>query len=194
MRFFESPPETITIDGITYKIDTDFRTWIEFQNIVTKNNTDDEKAADLLGFMEKLGLPFSKEALDAIVEFFRGGDTSRPKTSEKKQTYSFESDGSLIFSAFLTQYDVDLINVNMHWWKFKSMFSGLNDTHMISKVMWARGANISDLSDSMKDYAKSIRESYPLDVDNSVNKMTLEERNQRWLDYVARRFEEAYKG
>lgn len=190
MRFFEAPPEEIYIDGIAYHIDTDFRVWIEFQNLITQNISDEEKTANLIFFIQKMGLPFSENTLSAIIEFFKGGEPDKPKTENKNPAYDFESDGSLIFSAFLTQYKFDLTDVKMHWWKFKSLFSGLNDEHMISKVMWARTTDKSKLSKEMKEYADKINEAYPI---KGRAKMTVEERNKQWMDYVKRRFEEAEK-
>lgn len=191
MRFFESPPEYLTIDGVQYPIDTDFRTWIRFQQIITQQKTDEEKTADLLQFIAALGLPFSDNTLSAMVEFFKAGDISKAKES-KGPVYNFETDGSLIFSAFLTQYNQDLTTEKMHWWRFKSMFSGLSDQHMITKVMWARGADKSKMSKEMREYAEALCAAYP--IEEEKRKMTLEERNQGMRDYIARRYEETKKG
>ena len=193
MSFFESPHESLIIDGIEYPIDTDFRVWIEFQNLMLKKNTQEEKAADLCFFISEQSLPFSENTLNAIIEFFKGGDNKKSKVENKPPSYDFDTDGSLIYSAFLTQYDIDLTEVKMHWWKFKALFGSLEENHIISKVMWARNADTKGMSKQMKDYVKSLNESYPLDVDKSVYKMTLQERNQRWIGYVNRRFEEAKK-
>lgn len=194
MSLYQSPPEVLEIDGKTYPIDTDFRTWIRFQSIMVKDNTDEEKTADLLQFISELGLPFSEmplqKTLAAIVDFYTAGDSRRTE-ERKKPTYNFETDSNFIFSAFLTQYGADLMQEKIHWWKFKAMFSSLSQDHMISKIMWARGADTKDMSEDMKKYVEDIRKHYPLST-NTVytRKMTLEERNQKWLDYVAKRFEE----
>ena len=172
MSFFETPPEQLTIDGVNYPIDTDFRTWIKFQNIIISNKSDDEKTADLIYYISEMGLPFSENTIKSMVEFFKGGEIRKPKTDNKKIAYDFETDGSLIYSAFLTQYNFDLISEKMHWWKFKSLFSGLDDSHMISKIMWARTADQSKMSKEMKEYANKLRENYPLNVNNNQHKMT----------------------
>lgn len=192
MSLYQSPPEALEIDGVKYPIDTDFRTWIEFQSIITKNNTTDEKTADLLQFIADLGLPFSEDTFTALIDFFSGGDNRKSNGDKsKKQAYDFDTDSSLIFSAFLTQYKTDLTTEKIHWWKFKAMFASLSKEHMISTVMWARTADTKDMSKAMKDYVADINKSYPLDVNNSVHKMTLEERNKMWFEYVERRYKEA---
>ena len=194
MSLYQSPPEALEIDGVQYPIDTDFRTWIEFQSIITKNNSTEEKTADLLQFIAALGLPFSENTFTALIDFFSGGDKRKSNGDKsKKQAYDFDTDSSLIFSAFLTQYKTDLTTEKIHWWKFKAMFASLSKEHMISTVMWARTADTKDMSKAMKDYVADINKSYPLDVNNSVHKMTLEERNKMWFEYVERRYKEAQK-
>ena len=190
MRFFEPPPSSLIIDGKEYPIDTDFRTWIKFQQIITKKNSQEQKTADLLQFIAALGLPFSENTLNAMVDFFRAGDIPRGNKEPQDAIYNFETDGSLIFSAFLTQYQCDLTLGHMHWWIFKSMFSGLSDEHMITKVMWARSANKAKMSKEMREYAEALCEAYPLE---RKEKMTLEERNQKMRDYIAKRYEETKK-
>lgn len=194
MSLYQSPPDFLMIDGNRYDIDTDFRAWIGFQSIMTKNNSNDEKAADLLNFIMEMGLPFSESTLDAVLWFFKAGEDKKTPETAKNPSYDFDIDSAMIFSAFLTQYNVDLTVEKIHWWKFKAMFSSLSKDHMISTVMWARNADTSEMSKSMKDYVYDIRRSYPLSVDKPVHKMTLEERNQKWIDYVTRRFEEKKKG
>lgn len=193
MRLFETPPESLIIDGVEYPIDTDFRRWIEFQTIMTSENTNDEKTADLIQFISDLGLPFSEGTLPAIIDFFSGGEKRKTNDSQKK-AYDFELDSSLIFSAFMTQYAMDLTTEHIHWWKFKAMFSSLSEEHIISKIMWARTADTSKMSKEMKGYAERLRSAYPLSVGENGHKMTLQERNKKWVEYVARRFEETQKG
>ena len=47
MSLYREPPETITIDGVLYPVDTDFRRWIEFQGILLAKEEDGRKAERL---------------------------------------------------------------------------------------------------------------------------------------------------
>lgn len=192
MNFYESPPDFLEIDNKKYYIDTDFRIWIKFFKILIQNNNEDEKTANLIFFIQEMGLPFSKNTLNAILNFFKGGEIDRHTIRTKECIYDFETDSSLIFSAFLTQYNKDLTTEKIHWWKFKSLFSGLDDNHMISKVMWARNADTKGMSKEMRKYVKSLKDAYPLNY-NSIPNITLEERNRKMIDYVRERFKEAQK-
>lgn len=186
---YQSPPEELTIDVVKYPIDTDFRTWIKFQNIIIKKNTDEQKTADLLQFIADLGLPFSENTLKALLDFFTGGDTKPKKQEQTPPAYDFETDSNFIYTAYLTQYRIDLSQEKMHWWKFKAMFSSLSQEHTISKIMWARSADTKDMSDDMKEYISKIKNNYPLPSDNIVyKKITAEEHHKEMIENVKRRY------
>ena len=70
MSLYREPPETITVEGVKYAVETDFRMWISFQSIMTGRAGDEEKAAQVYALMERLGLPASEAALEAMVDFF----------------------------------------------------------------------------------------------------------------------------
>lgn len=189
MNLYETPPEYIVINGQKYNIDTDFRTWIKFQNILLSEKSNDEKTADLLAFVASLGLPFLEETLKAITVFFAGGEKKHKSEKNKQPMYNFETDSPLIFSAFLTQYRIDVSSEKMHWWKFKELFSTLSSEHIISEVIWARGANTSDMDANTKKRVQTLRKAYPLHT-TKKHKMTAEERLRGWKEYAERRYKE----
>lgn len=57
MSLYREPPESVTVQGKEYPIETDFRRWIEFQGMLVAKEDDVKKAERLCGFMESLGLP-----------------------------------------------------------------------------------------------------------------------------------------
>ena len=72
MSLYREPPETITIDGVLYPVDTDFRRWIEFQGILLAKEEDGRKAERLCEFMTSLGLPPSNDTLESRKETSTG--------------------------------------------------------------------------------------------------------------------------
>lgn len=51
----------------------------------------------------------------------------------------YELDGDLIYSAFLGQYGIDLLEVEeLHWHKFLALIRGLNDSTKLREVMGYR--------------------------------------------------------
>lgn len=78
MSLYQAPPETITVNGWEYPVDTDFRFWMEFQSIILSGGQEQERAERLAGFMDRLGLPSSREALDAMLTFYTAESKEKP--------------------------------------------------------------------------------------------------------------------
>lgn len=109
-------PETVEIEGTEYAIETNFRTFILFEMMMQDPDLSDaEKARQGL----ELVYPEIPENLDAAVDgllwFYAGGKRWREKragavegTTGVQRIYSFEHDDDYIYSAFLTQYHIDL--------------------------------------------------------------------------------------
>lgn len=96
-----------------------------------------------------------EEAINKIVWFYKCGKEDKKQGGEtnqaQKQIYSFEYDAEYIYSAFLSQYGIDLQDEkNLHWWKFKAMFQGLNDNNEIVKIMGYRALNLNEIKDKQQ--------------------------------------------
>lgn len=72
----DKTPDTITVSGVDYKINTDFRVWIKFELILT-NQIDDTLSAEILAEIQKLVFrtpcPMNEETVEAILNFYRCG-------------------------------------------------------------------------------------------------------------------------
>jgi hypothetical protein len=125
---------------------------------------------------EKLQLALDLFYVDKIIDFnsaFKnivwfyacGQDIKESKSSENyKQIYSFEYDAEYIFSAFLSQYNIDLNSIKyMHWWKFRALFTGLNEDHLFSKIMSYRAMDLSKIKDKeQRKYYRKLKLKYRL--------------------------------
>ena len=183
-------PSTLNVGGINYEINCDFRTSILFElmmqdRLVSKK--DKLKIAIELYFKE---VPLNlEEAINKIVWFYKCGKEDKKHTGEasqtQKQIYSFEYDADYIYSAFLSQYGIDLQDVyNLHWWKFKAMFQGLNDENEIVKIMGYRAINLNEIKDKQqKAHYRKLKKLYKL-PDNR----TEEEKEQMVVDAFASLF------
>lgn len=189
--------KTISILGVEYPLDTDFRNWIHFQQIlINKKLTDDEKAASLIDFIEKLGLPFFQETLEGIMRFFIGdtkGKTEQETDSsndDNKIHYCFEKDFEYIYSAFLEQYNIDLIEIEeLHWYKFKALFKTLNDNCMFSKIIHYRSVDIQSIPKEQQDFYKKMKKMFALDEQPKRIKTT-EEYHKSIIDKYNKQYKE----
>ena len=153
-------PQCITVCGSEYAINTDFRTWIEFEELMLEGSKANETFARAILLcmrtqdIVKTSLPPSlEETLKALSDFYfcrTAGtqETQRSAAAGGKRLYSFSKDASLIYAAFLQQYGIDLAASNMHWWKFRALFSALSGDLKICSVMKIRSAELSEISDS----------------------------------------------
>ena len=151
------------------KVDTNFRSFILFELLMQDNTIDEtEKIFLAIRLFFKEPIDDIRKMLNAILWFYRCGEeeniTKNIKEGEnkkQKQIYSFEYDSKLIYSAFWSQYKLDLNEVDyLHWFKFRAMFDGLNDGNRICEIMSYRAIDLSQIKDkeTKKKYRKLQRQ------------------------------------
>lgn len=177
---FTAPPESLLIDGAEYKIDTDFRRWVEFYRIA-------KKGGDLEEFFNSMGLPFSESAAKAVCDFFSGPlEYGSGGSSNGPKTFDFDVDAEAIYSAFYGAFRIDLTNERIHWWKFMALFRSLPQDCEMCRIMHYRAVKLKDVPKDQRKFYSEMKARYSL-VEKSG--MTLEERNED----MKRRVDEAYR-
>ena len=132
----KSLPNTVNVDGRDFSIYTDFRLWMRFENSIANI----ENGRVDISYLFKNDMPISCDR-SSLFAFSRPySELPRDVGRSLAQTYSFSLDGDYIYSAFLGQYGIDLIDIEeLHWHKFLAMFRGLNDSTMMAHIMSYRG-------------------------------------------------------
>ncbi len=162
-------PMGLEVCGEFLTIRTDFRVSILFEMMMEDRGLSDveklECAVDL--YFEKAPKNF-EEAISKVVWFYKCGKENEEGGNGKnevkqKQIFSFEHDAQYIYSAFMSQYGIDLQDVNMHWWKFKALFDGLSDTTEFVKIMGYRSVNLASIKDKeQKAHYRKLKQIYRL--------------------------------
>lgn len=156
-------PCSVIVDNIDTEIVSDFRTSILFEQLMKDNSVNDDVKIELA-----LNLYFPKQyiintvdAVNKIIWFYGGGkdikESSNKSSNSSKNAniYDFEQDADYIYAAFMEQYKIDLADIDyLHWWKFKSLFYGLNKDIQLSKIMFYRSVELTD------DMTKNERKFY----------------------------------
>ena len=168
-------PESIDVCGASYPVNTDFRTWIRFENLIDGLQTEPEQTAvDILKLCFKtektaFKLPSSlSETLKALFEFYTGKSLSEETDGTKakaqsQRIYSFEHDGEYIYAGFMQQYGIDLCKSDMHWYRFKALFSSLTDETKIGEIMGIRAISLEKISDKkQRSYYARLKRLYAL--------------------------------
>ena len=165
-------PETVEIEGVEYEIESNFRTLLLFEMLMQDSElSDSEKAMQGL----KLAYPVIPDNLEAAVDellwFYACGKRWREKragsvegASEVQRIYSFEHDDDYIYSAFLTQYHIDLQDIKyLHWWKFKALLRTLSSDLEFCKIMEYRSVDINaNMTKEQRDFYRRKKELYAL--------------------------------
>ena len=151
----DPPPTEITVGGVTYNANTDFRVWLDvmcmLRNIVPAPRKP-EQALENTGiiarveeavFGQLIPHPMS-EVLDAVNIFLNGYPEApvTPSEKQRKQTYSFDWDLNYIILAIRNQSGIDLSyrrKEPFHWWEFLLEFNSLCGNHYILRLMEIRG-------------------------------------------------------
>lgn len=165
-------PETVEVGGMEYEIDSDFRTAILFELLMQEKNVSDADKGYIALDMFYPVIPDDIDgAVDKMLWFYSCGKDYRAKRSgvvqgadNVKRIYSFEYDDDYIYSAFLTQYGIDLQDIEyLHWWKFKAMFRTLSDDLEFSRIMEYRSIEInSNMTKEQREFYRKKKELYAL--------------------------------
>ena len=184
-------PCSVVIDNIDTEIVSDFRTSILFEQLMKDNSVNDDVKIELA-----LNLYFPKQyiintvdAVNKIIWFYSGGKEIKENRSKSNSSniniYDFEQDADYIYAAFMEQYKIDLADIDyLHWWKFKSLFYGLNKDIQLSKIMFYRSIELTDdMTKNERKFYRDMKRLYALEDMRSE-----EEKEQDFNDCLAGMF------
>lgn len=143
-------PDYTAADGVRYPVHTDFRNWIRIETLLSRGEPTPEQLADALYLCYDGCLPPNIDAAcRGLFDFYACGKKKSEKSGKasKNNIYDFDFDAEYIYSAFLSQYKVDLQNSNLHWWTFRALFAALDESNRIVEIMGYRAADISKIKD-----------------------------------------------
>ena len=156
-----------------FKIRTDFRESIKFELLMQDRRISEEKKI-ILAINLYFCNPYIKNGEDLkkltndIIWFYSCGKTQKNNNKQvsnnrKKQIYSYEFDAEYIYAAFMEQYKIDLNRQYLHWWKFKALFSNLNEDILFTKIMKYRATDLSKIKDKeTKNFYRKMKKLYAL--------------------------------
>ena len=146
-------PNVVWIDGRPFSIYTDFRVWMRFE--IEAGKLQDGEQMDI-SYLFKGDMPAYCN-LRELFTFSRPASLL-PRNTEDSSVIllDYELDADYIYSAFMGQYGIDLVEVReLHWHKFLALLKGLKADEMLCRIM---GYRAYDKHDSQKDiYEKQKR-------------------------------------
>lgn len=159
-------PTSLLISGREYKINTDFRVWMEISEIFSEESISPaDKIIKIFSLIFTSSvLPSSvDEAIKSIGEFlapFSSGSEEKGKGGNT--AFSFSHDGGLIYAAFLSQYGIDLTSAHLHWWRFLALFFAI-DSCKFTEIVKIRTLDLSTIKDTdQKRFIRKLKRLYRL--------------------------------
>lgn len=178
-------PEFVIIDNKRYDINTDFRIAIQCNEIASKEDISDVEralAVIYLLFGEK-GLYDTEnheKLLNFAIKFIVCN--SEKKNKKEKPDMDFIEDMDYIEASFMSDYNIDLSNTEMHWWKFYKLINGLSNSEfgnccVLNRVRNIRNIDIKEIEDK-KERNKIIeaKKNFELKKNKKENHLTKEQK------------------
>ena len=162
-------PETVEVNCQEVSINSDFRVFILFEQILHDHElSKEDKVKKCLSLFYNEEPSNLVEAIEQMFNFYSMSfmnnfhSAKKGKGSKKnKNLYDWDFDQGYIYSAFLAQYRMDLQEIEyLHWWKFRFLFMGLDEDNKISKIIGYRDVDTSKIKDKeeKKHYEKLKKE------------------------------------
>ena len=180
-------PSSVKIDGTEYEINSDFRTSVLFSLLMEDDNlNEEEKVLQALNLYYPVVPDNSEKAIEKIKWFYSCGKLDNPIGNKKarassKKVFDFEVDANYIYSAFMSQYNIDLQDIEeLHWWKFKALLEGLKEDNKLSKIIEYRSVDLSKIKDKeQRKFYKDMQKQYSLNKESKEDLKLLEEWNKK---------------
>lgn len=144
-------PEFVKIDDKKYEINTDFRVAIECNEIALDNEINDFERA--LAIIYKL---FGDKGLNDVDNYIKLLELAKKYLSCNKELENSDDeeldmdylqDMDYIEASFMSDYNIDLPQTKMHWWKFYNLLNGLSNSEMGNCCVLNRVRNLRNLEE-----------------------------------------------
>lgn len=183
-------PEYVKVEDKKYKINTDFRVAIECQDIATDETIGDYERA--LAIIYKLfgddgiNTPEHYEKLLELATKYLSCGKEVKGNSNEEPDMDFTQDMDYIEASFMSDYNIDLTNTEMHWWKFYKLINGLSNSEMgnccvLNRVRNLRTYDTKDIKDP-KELEKIKKAKEQVALKKKVVKKCLTTEQQRNID------------
>lgn len=141
----------VKIGDTIYPINTDFKVALKCDEIAQ-----DESINSVEKTMSIIYLLFGDKGLDDTAnhsELMRLAIKylNKEKETEKganEPNMDYKQDEGYIYASFLSEYRLNLEEIEMHWWRFLDLMNGLSSEAVINRVREIRDFDLSEITDS----------------------------------------------
>lgn len=170
----EKYPEAMVYEGVKYKINTDYRIAIECLRITEDDSISDYERSLAIIYLLLNTIPETNldMILDILIQYLQCG--KKPiATNEAKPPidFDYQHDYQYIVASFLSDYQIDITDGYMHWWKFVTLVDGLGQNCVLSRIRDIRTCDISKYDAKTKSEVLKMRKQVALPIKkNNIEK------------------------
>lgn len=171
-------PQFAKVNDKKYKINTSYKIAIKCDEIARSDVSEEERSLAILYLLfgeEALDNPQDwHELLNIAMKYLRCGK-EECDSKEKEANMSYIQDRGYIEASFFSDYNIDLANTDMHYWKFYNLLCGLTEDCVLNRVRFVRDFDISQIKDS-KEKQKWIKQKEQVALKKEERVKTSEEK------------------
>ena len=141
-------PEYAEVGGIKYKINTDYRVALRCFEVIEDASICDEERALAVIFLLFGEVPTNRldDFLRIAGDYLRCGEKAETQASANRDM-DFTADEKYIVASFMSDYQIDLSSVDMHFWQYIHLIQGFTDRSIMSRVREIRNYDLEELKD-----------------------------------------------
>jgi hypothetical protein len=146
-------PEYVEIDGIKFKINTDFRIALECERIAQNDSVGDYERSlaviyKLFGEEGLNGIGKHEKLLEMAIKYLRCGKEADNKNNDEPDI-DYEQDRGYIKASFFSDYKIpDVFSIeHLHWWDFCDYLNGLTEDSVLNRIRYVRNYDLSEIKD-----------------------------------------------
>ena len=141
-------PEYIEVDSKKYKINTDFRIALKCDEVYR-----DETIGNYQKNLAIIYLLTGDEGLKArehhekilklLIKYLLRAKDVNDINTDKEPSMNYKQDEGYIKASFMSDYNIDLDKIEMHYWQFFDLLQGLTENSILNRVRMIREEDLS---------------------------------------------------
>lgn len=173
-------PEFIDVGTHRYKINTDFRLALKCDEIFRNDSICDyEKTLAiiyiLLGEEALNDFENQEKIVKLITKYLTCNADINKNEIDTIPSMSFTQDQGYIKASFMSDYNIDLDKIEMHWWQFHDLLQGLTDDSVLSRVRTIREEPLSGKKGKEREKWEKAKKQVELKMEKTQREKELDE-------------------
>lgn len=193
--------ETVVIEGEEYPLNLYFDTVLRFYDLMDDETIDEYEKIEIAFEMffgheasYKLDFDTKFKTIEKVSEMYIMGVDGEEAEGEgendvgnSEKLYDLTEDAPYIYSSFLQEYGIDLIDMQgkLRWEKFNALLMGLRDKTKFKEIVGIRGAELPKDKEERKRL-RELKRIYAL----KSNKSTKDQELEQMFNYLYNKAEE----